>query len=343
MIGKRYIGVDIAKILACVFVSGLHFFVNYGYQEKILNSPIVIIEIAMRWIFFTCVGIFIVSTGYLQCKKIPTKAHYKKISTYIGVYLIYCMLTALLKGEGELVRDTAQYFFQYPGYFWYMSFFIGLYFLLPYLNIIVEKLSESEMKKFIFVLLCVTAIPEFVNWLPAFNKAQWKYIYLPNWWNEFFVITYYFIGAYFRKYKSIISKKVAVCILMVVPLAISSFDYLYSKGNTTIFMGGGYGSIITVLITVAIFQLLCNVTIKSDRICRIITYFSGLTFNIYLGLMISDKYTQLIMQKFSVNGIYPFRLIGLELPLNFGIALLIAIAVDAVIKGIRWLWQKNRG
>ena len=236
---ERYIGIDIVKILACFFVPGLHFFVNYGYQEKILNSPIVIIEISMRWIFFTCVGIFIMSTGYLQCNKISTKEYYKKILIYVSTYFIYCVLTAILVGGENLGRDIASYFFQYPAYFWYVSFFFGLYLILPYFNRIVDGLSEKEMKKFLLVLICVTSIPEFINWLPAFSKTQWKYFYLPNWWREFYVITYYFAGVYFRKYRPQIGKKVTMCILILVPLMISSFDYIVSKENKTMFIGGG--------------------------------------------------------------------------------------------------------
>lgn len=79
-----------------------------------------------------------------------------------------------------------------------------------------------------------------------------------------------------------------------------------------------------------------DIIIKNKMICRIISYISGLTFNIYLGLMISDKYTRMFVSRYAINGEYQFRIIFIEAPLNFGIALLIAIGVDLFSRGIQW-------
>ena len=329
---KREVGIDIIKILACMFVSGLHFFVNYGFTDKQLSHPIAILQIALRWIFFTCIALFILATGYLQCSKKPEKKYYQTLGKHLAYFFVYACLTAVvINGTENLVRDSLYYFLQYPSYFWYMSFFIGFYLLIPFFNILIEHLQKEEFLRLILILLAVTSIPEFVNWLPPLGGGErWKYFFLPNWWREFFPLTYYFIGAYFRKYRPVFPKKTAMSALLGFPLLIACADYYYTSPKTTSFIGGGYGSVLTVLIAVAIFALCYNISIQNRMICMAWSYLSTLTLNVYLGLIISDKYTRMAVSAYERNGIYPFRVIILEAPLNFGIALGIAVAVDLI-------------
>lgn len=112
---KREVGIDIIKILACMFVSGLHFFVNYGFTDKQLSHPIAILQIALRWIFFTCIALFILATGYLQCSKKPEKKYYQTLGKHLAYFFVYACLTAVvINGTENLVRDSLYYFLQYP-------------------------------------------------------------------------------------------------------------------------------------------------------------------------------------------------------------------------------------
>lgn len=170
---KREVGIDIIKILACMFVPGLHFFVNYGFTDKQLSHPIAILQIALRWIFFTCIALFILATGYLQCSKKPEKKYYQTLGKHLAYFFVYACLTAVvINGTENLVRDSLYYFLQYPSYFWYMSFFIGFYLLIPFFNILIEHLQKEDFLRLILILLAVTSIPEFVNWLPPLGGAN---------------------------------------------------------------------------------------------------------------------------------------------------------------------------
>ena len=128
---QRYTGIDLIKILAIIFVPVLHFYNNYGFSSQNYSSYYSIIEVSIRWIAFSCIGLFIMSTGYLQNEKKIGKKYIFKIMNYVILYIIYSFITAIIiHGNVNYFRNTLYYLFQFPGYFWYMSFFFGLYLLL---------------------------------------------------------------------------------------------------------------------------------------------------------------------------------------------------------------------
>ncbi len=73
--------------------------------------------------------------------------------------------------------------FNTNGYSWYVNMYIGLYIIIPFLNIIIKEISENK-NTFIFavlVLTCLTAIP-----------------YCFDYWTIIYPINYYFIGTYIK-------------------------------------------------------------------------------------------------------------------------------------------------
>lgn len=337
---KRYSGIDIIKILAFLLVPSLHFFANYGFMDIKYTSGVVIGEVAVRWISITCIGLFITSTGYLQCTKKPEKRYFLKIFDYILLYGIFCVVTSyIIHGPEGLISHTLYYFTQQPGYFWYMAFFVGLYLLIPYLNMIIDGLVEKgSFEKFLILLVCFISIPEFVNTLPPLI-GDTKYLCLPAWWVQFFPIVYYFMGAYFRKKAPVISRFITIPLLIAIPVVMGIVDYVTGDSIKTI--GGGYGSIIVVAITFCIFSILYNVDVNAVPVKKVLKYISSLTLGMYLALIVSDYYTSRLMSKWFeslVDGFH-FKLYPVEVAVNAGIAFLFAIAADLVVKLLKIIFS----
>ncbi|XOQ42838.1 MAG: hypothetical protein ACFWTN_00030 [Clostridium sp.] len=329
-IAERYYGIDIIKILAIILVPSLHFFLNYGFYEQQYVGLSMVIQESIRWISFTCIGLFILASGYLQCNREINKSIFKKVLKYVIPYFFYCVLTTIIidgTTNTNIVRNILYFFLRCPAYFWYMSFFLGFYLLIPFFNLIVNNTSKTQIEFFIITLILVISIPSFINSLPALF-IQEKILYLPNWWNGFFPIVYYCIGAYFRKYQPKLKKETLVFVILLTAIGISLLDYLFCKGSTPRCIGGDYGSIVTVILSVSIFALFFNLKIEHYVIRKVIRFISNSTLHIYFGYIISDKYTRAILEKYFAPLLhtYQFKLYFIEFPLNFLIALLIAIA-----------------
>jgi surface polysaccharide O-acyltransferase-like enzyme len=93
--------------------------------------------------------------------------------------------------------------FNTNGYSWYVNMYIGLYIIIPFLNIIIKEISENK-NTFIFavlVLTCLTAIP-----------------YCFDYWTIIYPINYYFIGTYIKEYSLEIKKYKCVILIMIILL-----------------------------------------------------------------------------------------------------------------------------
>lgn len=341
-IKQQFDGINIIKFLATLLVPSLHFFTLYNFVNQPYAGILMIFEESIRWISFSCIGLFIISTGFLQANKTPSKKYFINIFNYIFVFFIYCIITAYGEqhpiGFVNWVRMILYYFLQCPGYFWYMGFFIGFYIFIPFLNILLSQLNQTQFKQFLLALLLVISIPEFINWLPSI-EPQWKYLYLPNYWKDFFPILYFSLGAYARKYEFKFSYIKIVLLLLLTSIGISTIDYLAVNGATPKFYGGGYGSIITVSISFYIFLLFYKVNLKKGLVSKCVKYFSSLSLNIYLGLAVSNILTSILIKSHFAQLITPFtfKLYFIEFPINFLISLGIAIPVNLFIKSILYL------
>lgn len=336
---KRLIGIDIIKVLAVIFVPSLHFFLNYGFYNQPYINFWDVNQAVIRWISFSCIGLFLMSTGYLQSNKMPNADYFKKIIKYVIPYLIFSFTTAIIvPGTSDLFDDTLFYFFKFPGYYWYMSFFFGFYLLMPYINVVLKNMSDKkQFRTLVIILVVVTGIPEFWDNVPTLVTTNIpKQVLLPNWWKEFFPITYYVIGAYFRRFEPKPSKIISLIVLLAVSFGISMLDFYFVEGGPFRGIGGGYGSIITVAISTCVFSLFYNVDMKGKLVNKVIVFISGITLEIYLGYIISDRITKIILTKYFNNLLegYHGKLYFIEFPLNFLIGLVLASVYFVVICGI---------
>lgn len=73
---KRNINIDLIKSIAVFSVISVHFFLNVGLYEIIINSSNMYIAIFFRTLFMICVPLFIITTGYLMKDKTLSKKYY---------------------------------------------------------------------------------------------------------------------------------------------------------------------------------------------------------------------------------------------------------------------------
>lgn len=139
------------------------------------------------------VNSFVLLSGYFQYDK---KASSKKVISLIGMAWFYKIIIALiifLMGEHsftalEILKILSPIEFENN---WFLIVYISLYLLSPYINILIEKLSQQEHRKLIILLFIMFSIIPTITNQNTFNNTGFSLIHF---------IYVYIIGAYLKKY-----------------------------------------------------------------------------------------------------------------------------------------------
>ena len=287
MENKRVLGIDIVRFVAFLFVPCVHFFLNNGFYTYPIQGKRIFIMLNMRWLFFTCVPLFMLLTGYLNGKRKVNKEHYKSIIPVLISYVFICLITILFKikfmGENRTIIQWILSIFNYSAsnYAWYIEMYIGLFLLIPFLNIMYDSLKTKGQKSLLLgIMLLCTALP------PVFNL---KFKLLPDYWVDMYPLTYYFLGRYIKDYPIKIRKWVCALAILIICFieSIISFKMCYGSHFSWTILGG-YNALPTLIVTLLIFLLFYDMDIKNSVARFIIQDVAKLSLDMYLISYIFD-------------------------------------------------------
>lgn len=290
---KRILGLDLVRCIAVFFVISVHYILySKFYQTKVIGTSMYILTI-MRWLFYTCVPLFILLTGYLKCNKKLNKEHYKSIIPILSSYLILSVVTIFVRKyyfheAGSLLHFIKGIFnFSTIESAWYVEMYIGLFLLIPFLNILYQNLKNKKQKQILlFTLFCLTAIPSVLVNICIKGKTL---DILPNWWTNIYPFFYYFIGAYIREYQIKIPKTRNILFLLSVLILEATITFFYSKGAIIGPIFDGYFAFPTVILSVLLFLLIYDLDLQNKPLRIIITDISKLSFDIYLLSFVVER------------------------------------------------------
>lgn len=339
----RNTALDIVRITALLSVVSVHFFRNSGYYSQIVIGNRMYVMTLMRTFFMVCVPLFLVLTGYLMNKKVLSKKYYCGLIKTLGIYVlasIACIIFKYLVLNAEIsvmsiiggILD-----FSADDYSWYVEMYIGLFLLIPFLNIIYNNL-ESKGHKMILVVtfLLLTAVPGILN---IYNKL------FPDWWETIYPITYYFIGCYLNEYAVRIKKTVNILLIAVATFLFGTYYFYHSYGGE--FAGGErWGSLPNVILTVLVFILLSN--LRMDRVKnqykRGLACISNVCFGAYLVSYIFDEifYRKLNMEiEYMPQKLdYFFIIVSLVFICSLALAMVIDVLYIFLTRIIQAIWIK---
>lgn len=291
---KRIVGLDIVRTIAIFFVISVHYFKNTIFYNIPTTGKTMGILLSFRWLFYTCVPLFLLLTGYLSRNKEPNKKYYlglkKVLTSYFFISVICILIRIFYFGEKRRILYwlISPFNFTADGYAWYIEMYIGLFLLAPFLNILYKGLETKGKKQYlIIVLLLITGVPAIFNNYNILGLTKVE-VY-PNWWLNLYPITYYFIGSYISEYQPKVNKKLSVFYILLVLLIQTSCYYLLLDGNKFSWdIYGGYGSILTVILTVLIFLSLYSIDIKNKKISKLISSISLCSLDMYLFSYLID-------------------------------------------------------
>ncbi len=195
---ERDISLDLIRTVAVILVLSVHFFLENGFYGQPMEGKRMLFMCAMRMGAMTCVPLFLLLTGYLSRKKELTGRFYLGLVRVLTTYLLcglICMGVRAYRGEAMSVRHFVGEFLAYNAapYGWYIEMYIGLFLLIPFLNVLWRGLATKKRR-----LVLIATLLALVS-LPVLTNERWNI--LPDWWKRIYPLLYYFLGAYFGEYQ----------------------------------------------------------------------------------------------------------------------------------------------
>lgn len=212
------------------------------------------------------VNCFILITGYFMYKK--KEVDKSKILDLVVIYLFYLFLIGGLTiiFEPNLFSiEKLESSLLFNGGAWFIIIYSILYFLIPYINIVIEHIDKRKH----FILLIILLF--FFSFYPTFisnvtvNDSGYGIINF---------ITLYLIGAFVSKYKLNKNSALLYFIIYVFTSFITFFNFLDNDYYNTL----AYNSIFNIIGSIALFLFFSKLNIKSKLINKMSKY----VFSIYI-------------------------------------------------------------
>ncbi len=191
---ERESNYELMRIISMLFIVVYHMLIVTGGQ--LINHTSGFTQMFLKLlslIIIVHVNSFVLLTGYFQYNK---KTSMKKVVHLAGMALFYSIIIAIIFKVANWQKitflDWAEIVspLEFPN-LWFLVIYLALYLLAPYINILIEKLNQTEHRKFIillFVMFCIiptmTAQKTFAN--TGFTLTHFIFLYI--------------LGAYLKKY-----------------------------------------------------------------------------------------------------------------------------------------------
>lgn len=356
---QRNINIDLIRCCAIFTVISVHFFLNNGFYTEPITGLMMYFMVFMRTTFMICVPLFLLITGYLMNHKELSAKYYHGILHTLQIYIISMVLCILFKRFYLHENISIKYalFSVFGGdiaYSWYVEMYIGLFLLIPFLNVLYHGLQTKKKKKLlILTLLFCTTLPSLLNIFDLFNLDFWicpsvssTYVTLiPDWWTTLYPITYYYIGAYIKEYDIKLSVKKTFILLLGALIVFSAFNYYRSYPGT--FSHGAYnywGGFENVITSTLSFLLLLHLDLKKIpySLSKIIIKISNLSFGAYLLSYISDSVIYPYLIAAVPNMRHRLKWYFLVIPLSFLLSLILSEIVTLICRLLHTIYNLTK-
>ncbi|MBP3413550.1 MAG: acyltransferase family protein [Oscillospiraceae bacterium] len=304
---------DVIRIFAFLCVVSVHFFLNSGFYDHVVEGGSMLLMTALRNFFMICVPLFMILSGYLLKDKIPCKSYYARIFQTLGIYLLASIACAgyefLFNRENFSAMGSVLGLFTFSTapYSWYIEMYIGLFLIIPFLNRMYNGMTQKMKKLLIAMFLVLTALPSIMNIWQFFNPSWWlrpavsqNYDFLvPDYWIELYPITYYFIGCYLREYPIKLKSSTNFFLIVGVFAVSGAFNAYRSIGD--VFVEGSWSehrSFFVTIQSVLVFNFLNRINLSrvGERTGIVLKKLSSWTLGAYLCSSIFDDYFYKILK-----------------------------------------------
>ena len=358
---ERDSSLDVVRIFAVFSVISVHFFLNSGFYSEQITGNAMFGMVFVRSFFMICVPLFLLLTGYLMSQKTLSRKYYLGIVKTLGIYIlasIACIIYKNMKTPGTYNVKNALLGilnFSAANYSWYIEMYIGLFLLIPFLNLIYHGLKDKKQKQGLIVtLLFMTAIPMVVNIFDFYTEGWWQQPsistqyskLIPGFWLGIYPLAYYFIGCYLKEFELFIDKLFSWIFLLLMLLFTGSFNY-YRSFNGKFVWGTwqDWGSLFNIISAVLVFHIIVKTQwIKKlpSGVKTVLKWLSDLALGAYLVSYIFDSEFYPMLKEHVVLFKGRFRYFPVIVLAVFFCSMLLSAVLNFVYKGIFFVIKKIR-
>ena len=280
------------------------------------------------------VPLFLLLTGYLNTNKTISKRYYKGCIRVLVAYLFFSIITILFR-KYYLHEDLSWlkwilkiFDFSAIPYAWYIEMWIGLFLLIPFLNMMYKAIPTQRQKQILILTLYVmTALPDLFN--------RYGLHLVPGFWASCYPLTFFFAGSYIHEYRPRVDSWKLWLIMLLLCMINPVFNVLFVHNHTLIQIAGGPWGVFGTVVAIAFFLLFYQTDFRSPVLRKSLTKISLLSLDMYLCCYIFDALVYpYFMDRYFVNqsqfGIYFFIIV----PILFAGSFVMAWAKDILF---RWL------
>lgn len=332
---KNEFGIDLIRILAMFFVIALHFYLHTGFYHVKDKGPAILYHVSFRALFYECVPLFLLLTGYLKRNAAFTPSHYVKAipvilnSLVIGGITIAFKILYLHENFPVLLWIKSMWRLEQPSYGWYVNMYLSLMIFIPFINAAYHAMKTKKQKlAAVIVVVLATTLALTINRIPVSETID-KTIGLPlNYFSGMWPFAYYVCGMYIGEFRPKCNRILMGSI--TVELCIFTAFLNYITVDTDYYSGINLenGDILTLMIAVSLFLTLYDIQIKNKYIRWAAAKISSLSISCYLMSYIVDvlmyrKYRPMFTDTYD----YVFPMFWKIVPLDFLISVLLSIPV----------------
>lgn len=350
---KRNYNLDIIRIFALFCVVSVHFFYRNNFYEEIIQGKALFLSVIIRSFFMICVPLFLILSGYLMNKKEPSKKYFFGIKKILIQYLI-CSTICFIFNMFYFKTQFSLYnlffgMFNYSNasYAWYVEMYIGLYLLIPFLNIIYNNIKSRKDKQILlFILIIVTILPS-IGTMFNFKMANILSTkipsekLLPTYWVNFYPITYYFVGCYLHEYKINISKLKNIIYIALSTLIFGIICIIVNYKNYFSWnLYQNYNSLFVFIISILVFILLLNIK-PNNKKHKLLKHASDSVFCAYLLSSIFDITFYNLFFKNTLNWPDKIKYMIILVPIIFICTMISAMILLYIINFIKFKFKRG--
>lgn len=353
---KRLGGIDAVRTAAILFVIVLHAISLSGILDGERTWQWTV-ALYVRQFTVSSVPLFLMLSGFLQRKKTFTLAYYKGI---IPLYLSYFVISVLcmaayavsgaIRGNMDLTFVTAVYKilnFSANGYAWYFEMFLGLFLLIPFLNMVYNAIA-TKRGKLILVgsLVFLTLLPDTIAGFSPYYDGSGSTVALnifPDFFKSMYPLTFYYVGCLIAEYKPHLAtwkKWVAFLLAPALPTVLIAL-YTQMRGGYAWYLFNGFQTLAVLLTALAVFLALYDLEIKSVLARKTLAQIALCTFEMYLLSYLWDNLTYTVL---NLDARFPLLLlIALVFFAAFLSAFVLRLVLQPIGKGIAKLATRFLG
>lgn len=284
---KKLANIELLRVISMFMVVMIHLMTKTSVlTEMKLNQPVYYVSWFLYGLCMTGVNCYVIISGYFG---VESKFRLEKLlRLYIQVLFYSIVIAVIAHALGlELVSGLTGMLLPITrSEYWFVTVYLGMYCIMPYLNFAAQKMDEKQLKQMLLVLAVLfSVIPTFLHssgWLGdggAYGIAWFSFLY--------------FIGAYIRRFYNSREKKIGLYYLaaiLIIPISkyiiLFAGSHLNFVSSETIVKASeilySFNSLPALCASVLLFVFFVNVKIENEILTKSINFIGRLTFGIYL-------------------------------------------------------------